>query len=626
MEFSTFSQYLTKLEKTASRLDMTSILAELFKQADQAEISPLVNLSLGQLRPKFNKLEFSLAEKMVIRSIAVAVEVEPKEVLKEYKQLGDLGEVVEALQLRAQSRESREELSIFLVFEKLEVIARDSGHGSQERKIESLAHLIKTLDPVSAKYVVRMVLGKLRLGFSDMTIIDALSYLVHGDKTGRTQLEAAYQLRPDIGDLAQLVKTTHTTDLAESIEIKLGVPIIPALAQRLKTAKEMIAKMGQVYVDPKYDGQRVQIHFKREGFEVKQILRQSGTSHSSRSAQDDKLGIESLPSLPSKVQIKTFTRNLDETSHMFPELAKLGDFIKADEVILDAEAMGYDPDTGRLLPFQQTIQRKRKHGIEELAQTIPLKFFVFDILYKDGESLIAQPLSERYRILHETVTNSQLIEATEFILTDSADEIRAKHADLLAQGLEGAMVKRHDGVYNPGRKGWSWVKFKEAEGSAAKLSDTVDALVMGLYVGKGKRTEFGVGAFLIGIRSEPQATSNPTTLKLRGAGKQQAFEEGKFYTISKVGTGLTDEQWRELATRSEVLRSQSKPKEYEVDKNLEPDIWLESGLVVEIAADEITKSPIHTAGLALRFPRLVKFRDDKSPEQVTSIAELGQMI
>lgn len=596
MEFSTFTAQLSKLEATASRLTMTEILASIFETAAVEEIGQLVNLSIGQLRPKFDRLEFGLADKMVVRSIANALETGPTEVLIQYKKLGDLGEVVEQLQHRAQSREPREELSILAVFEKLEIIARDSGQGSQERKVESLARLIKSLDPVSAKYVVRMVLGKLRLGFSDMTVIDALSYLVHGDKSGRGMLESAYQLRPDIGSLAAMVKAKKTTNLADSIEIELGVPVMPALAQRLKTAKEMIDKMGKVYVDPKYDGQRVQIHFKRQA-----------TSHKQQAWQ-----------------VKTFTRNLDETSHMFPELDKLGESINADEVILDAEAMGYDPETGRLLPFQQTIQRKRKHGIEELSKSIPLKFFAFDILYKDEESLIRRPLGERYQILHQTIKDSQLIEATEFILTESADQIRAKHADLLAQGLEGAMVKRHDGIYNPGRKGWTWVKFKEAEGSAAKLSDTVDALVMGLYVGKGKRTEFGVGAFLIGIRTEMNKGDKVT--KWHSTGASDGFEEGKFYTISKVGTGLTDEQWRELAAKSLGLRTESKPKEYEVDKNLEPDVWLSPGLIVEIAADEITKSPIHTAGLALRFPRLVCFREDKSPEQVTSISELEQIV
>lgn len=942
MYFSEFSQQLSRLEQTASRLDMTEILADLFRQTQADEIGPLVYLSLGQLRPKFNKLEFSLAEKMVMRSIALAVDMEQAEVLAKYKQMGDLGEVVESTKFEARNSK----LSLIQVFHKLEIIAEDSGQGSQERKVAGLADLFRELDPLSCRYIARMVLGKLRLGFSDMTVIDALSYLVHGDKSGRKELEEAYQLSPDIGNLASLVKQKQTTDLTAQIRIKPGVPVIPALAQRLKTAKEMIEKMGKVYVDPKYDGTRCisgytglfvkdrgylsvreveigdevlthkgrfkpilakQYRFRKVGEQVfvfksylgdefkvseghkflvslgegldwvpvesitdnwvyfpkpkisakpvaksqvfsdkagyKKIVDFStdffrflgywvGDGFSNNSHQSERIGLvfnandtslvykyesiarnvlgieqisknnrngainlywrdpvmrkwlckhfrgendsgkkipdwffgldtkrfnafldgwieadgsnatngqgkrivtkerqlammgqilgfmhdrplgvsrfragqdkigqktyylltlpggnryirpfkngylikirrlkdyringklrlydiqvegdesfcvssaslhncqihfdrtqsdESSGGLFEKLNeegaVKTFTRNLDETSHMFPELAKLGDYLNADEVILDAEAMGYDPETGRLLPFQQTIQRKRKHGISDLVETIPLKFFAFDILYKDGVSLLGEPLYKRYQELHQTVKNSQLIEATEFILTEDADEIRAKHADLLAQGLEGAMVKKWDGIYNPGRKGWSWVKFKEAEGSAAKLSDTVDAVVMGLYVGRGKRAEFGVGAFLIGLTSIKEIRNSKSETRNNEA--SGGFVEGQFYTISKVGTGLTDEQWIQLKVQSEKFKVASKPKEYEVDKNLEPDVWLIPGLVVEIAADEITKSPIHTAGLALRFPRLVKFRDDKGPEQVTSIQELEGMV
>lgn len=600
MKFKHLVACFGQIEATASRLEITKLLSDLLADLDQEETELSVNILLGQLQPKFNKLEFSLAEKMVIRAIAWAQDLDPVQVTQLYKQLGDLGQVaVESKTITTSPVGKSSDLSITQVYNQLVTIAQYTGSGSQEQKLTSLSQLLASLDPASAKYVVRIVLGKLRLGFSDMTVLDALSHLITGDKSGRAKLEEAYQLAPDIGALARLVKQHQTADLTKHVQIQVGVPIIPALAQRLKTADEMIQKMGQVAVDPKYDGTRVQIHFKRQ-------------------ATSDKL---------QDWQVKTFTRNLDETSQMFPELENLGEFINADEVILDAEAIGYDRKTGRLLPFQQTIQRKRKHGIAQMAETIPLKFFAFDILYKDGQSLIQEPLEKRYQILKSTVTNSELIETTEFIVTQDAAEIRSKHADLLAQGLEGAMVKKWQGVYNPGRKGWSWVKFKEAEGSAAKLSDTVDALVMGLYVGKGKRTEFGVGAFLIGIKSELQATSDPSSHKAsEGQSKPQAFEEGKFYTISKVGTGLTDEQWIQLKVQSEKFKVKDKPKEYEVDKNLEPDVWLDPGLVVEIAADEITKSPIHTARLALRFPRLVKFREDKSAQQVTSISELEQIV
>jgi DNA ligase-1 len=470
----------------------------------------------------------------------------------------------------------------------LVILAEDSGIGSQERKLEQLADLIDKLDPQTGKYLIRIVLGRLRLGFSDMTILDALSWMETGGKGQRKELENAYQLFPDIGALAKIVKAKGSENIAEQVTVTLGVPVIPALAQRLKTADEMIEKMGKVAVEPKFDGTRIQIHF-RQG---------KSNKVPETSAESD-------------WTVRTFTRNLDESSAMFPELEKLSQYLDADELILDSEGIGYDSQTGELRPFQETIQRKRKHGVAESAASIPIKFFVFDVLYKDGKSLVKEPYHVRRDILKQAIrlegAKANVIEIPEAIVTEDPEEIRAFHAAQLGHGFEGALVKKWSGVYEPGRKGWNWVKFKEAETSQAKLSDTIDAMVMGLYVGKGKRTDFGVGAFLVGVRGE---------------GKN-GFEEDTFYTISKVGTGLSDDQWKELFERSQKLKVSVQPKEYQVAKSLIPDRWLNPGLVVEIAADEITISPMHTAKLALRFPRLIKFRDDKGANEITTTTELG---
>lgn len=624
MEFSKLCEYFERLEGTASRLSMTEILAELFEEVSVEEIGIVVNLSLGQLRPKFDRLEFNLAEKMVLRAIGEANGIAPDLVKKEYKRLGDIGEV--AIVAKVGEVESGGELGLFAgtnqkqeidtsiegVYRLMVKIAEDGGAGSQERKVEGLVNLLSGLEGVGAKYVARMVVGKLRLGFSDMTILDALSWMKTSDKSARKELELAYQFSPNIGKIARLVKENPVAEVVTKTTIELGVPVIPALAQRLKTADEMVKKMGKVSVEPKYDGTRVQIHYR--GFGQNQKSKVKSKKYGASGGSLDKLDWT----------VKTFTRNLDETTHMFPELLKIADHLKAEELILDSEAIGYDPETGELKPFQETIQRKRKHGIEEASKEIPLKFFVFDVLYKDGKSLIAEPFSERRRVLEESVVNGELFEVPEVLVTDKPEEIRKAHAGYLAEGLEGAMVKRWDGVYEPGRRGWSWVKFKEVEGSKAKLNDTVDAMVLGLYGGRGKRTAFGVGAFLIGIRADEKIQN--AKVKMPNDGASGGFVEGKFYTLSKVGTGLTDQQWRELKERSGEFEVESKPKEYEVNKDLNPDVWLTPGLVVEIAADEITKSPMHSAGVALRFPRLVRFRDDKNEDGVTSIAELKSII
>jgi DNA ligase-1 len=328
----------------------------------------------------------------------------------------------------------------------------------------------------------------------------------------------------------------------------------------------MIEKMGEVSVEPKYDGVRVQIHYDGNG-------------------------------------VKTFSRNLENTTEMFPELEEIGKHIHADSVILDTEAAGIDPITGKILPFQETTTRKRKHDIQEALKSVPLRFYVFDILYKDGNELLTEPLSKRRDILGKTMKKGTLFEISPHIVTNDPDEIRNFHAEQLKHGLEGVVVKKWDGGYESGRRSYNWVKFKEEEGRKGKLSDTVDAVVMGYYYGEGKRSSFGIGAFLVGVRKNESIV-----------------------TVTKIGTGVSDEQWRELLKRFELLKEKERPKEYEeVNKILIPDVWLAPKTVVEIAGDDLTKSPNHGAGYAVRFPRLIRVREDKSPGQATTVKEIKEM-
>ncbi len=567
---------LQEIEQTSLRNVKTVKLAEILKVAEEAEVGKLVYLVLGGLRPEYDRLEFNLAEKGIVRALGVD--------WAEYQKIGDLGEMVVKAKQTNKITSQQTNLNVTEVYGVLERIARESGSGSQERKVRELARLVGQMEPTGAKYLVRMVAGKLRLGFSDRTVIDSISYLVAGDKKHSEQLVQAYQIRPDVGVLAQLVKKLGIERAITETTITVGVPVVPALAQRLKTPAEMIEKMGTVYVEPKYDGTRVQIHFRRNGFGIVETQ----TLFADESVQ----------------QVKTYTRNLDESSAMFPELESIGSQIKADEVILDTEAVGYAPDSGKLVPFQLTITRKRKHGVGEAQSAVPLRFFVFDIMYCDGESLLQWPLSKRREKLAQVVVGAGVLQIDDFIETDNPELLRAYHHQQLMMGLEGALVKQKTGQYLPGRTGFNWVKFKEAEDSRAKLADTIDAVVMGYYLGKGKRQQFGWGAILVGVVTEDE----------------------KIVTIGKVGTGISDELFRELRSRFKTYEGGVKNGAYEVAKNLEPDVWLEPKMIVEIAADEITKSPIHTAGYALRFPRLVRIREDKGLGQVTTKQELETMI
>jgi DNA ligase 1 len=594
MNFSEFSKALGHLEQTPSRLEMTQQLAELYQQLAKDDIEPAVYLMQGRLVPLYESLEFNLSTKMLQRSLARLMERHQDNlgadlasqtnlfgeenndqfleiVKKKTKQLGDIGLTAENT-LQDLQLELKKTLQITEVFSQLKKIASDEGQGSQDRKVLELARLLEQVDPLSARYITRIILGKVRLGFSTMTLLDALSWAVNGDKSDRVQLEEAYNKRADVGYLAQVYLAAESAVDREKIladySVKNGVPVVPALAQRLNTTQEVVDKMNQVLVEPKYDGLRVQIHFQKNK------------------------------------PAKAYTRNLDDVSHMFPELKTADKSLSCQSCILDGEAIGYDPQTGDLLAFQKTITRRRKHGVDDQAVVVPLRFYLFDVLEIDGQSLVDQGLIERKKKLATILTDNQTFKNTTYIQSEDPIEIRQYHQQQLDEGLEGAIFKKIDSNYLGGRKGWRWVKMKEIEGTTGKLSDTLDCVVLGYYLGKGKRAEFGLGAVLVGVRDE----------------KTEMIK-----TITKIGTGLTDEQLQEMKARIDVVATDKMPKNYDVPKSFIPDVWASPEVVIEVAADEITQSPSHSAGVALRFPRLIGFRDDKSWQAATNLEEVSQI-
>lgn len=588
MTFFEFSQYLQKLEETPSRLAMTSLLAELFASLKGEEITVACYLMQGQLVPSYQSQEFNFSVKMLERSLARVLPEKNQansmnlfgesdvsgenlsQVETRYKEIGDLG-LVAAEVLAAKTAGTK--LGILDVYQSLSDLADENGEGSQERKIEKAVAIFHQVDGLSAKFVVRIILGKLRLGFSTMTMLDALSWAKAGDKSESADLELAYQKKADLGKLARAYLATNTKEERDQnlrdYSVEAGVPIIPALCQRLNSSEEIIEKMGEVFAESKYDGMRIQIHIYK-----------------------DETG---------KRAIRAFTRNLEDVTAMFPELDQTLALIKKETCVLDSEAIGVDPHTGELVEFQKTITRKRKHDIAETSLSVPIRFYIFDVLEIDGLSLIDKPLRERKELLEALFDKTESFYKTEYLITNDALELRRFHETQLENGLEGAVMKKSDSSYVGGRKGWNWVKIKEEEGSRGKLADTLDVVVMGYYYGRGKRNQFGIGAVLVGIMGS----------------------EDNIKTIAKIGTGLTDEHLRQMKTLCELNKSELQPKIYEAHKNLLPDVWVKPEIVIEVAADEITKSPTHSAGFALRFPRLIKFREDKSWEQITNISELS---
>ncbi|MBU0708216.1 ATP-dependent DNA ligase [Patescibacteria group bacterium] len=602
MRFSELSSYLERLEKTASRNQMTEILAEFLGKLSVDEVDKACYLVLGRLGPLYETVEFNLAEKMMIRVLAEAFGVDDKEAWQRYKGTGDLGVVAEQLRVSFGRSELRGGLSVEEVFAKLLEIAGAEGTGSQEVKVLKMAELLRSLGSLSNRYVTRIPLGQLRLGFSDVTLIDALSWVFKGDKSVSDEIRAKFNICPDIGLLAVKLRRKGLRDLKE-VELAVGHPIRSALAERLPSAEKIVEKLGKFAVEPKVDGLRVQIHLSKSS----KFKAQSSKSDN----QNDLFGKES--GIDPDVLVRIFSRNMADSTHMFPEIVVAAQKLPVESAILDGEAIAFNPDTEEFLPFQETMQRKRKYRVVEKSKKIPLKVFVFDILFLNGRSLLDESFVERRKGL-EGVVRGGVIELIRHQVVSSQDKLRELFDLYISEGLEGVMCKKLDTPYQAGARNFDWIKYKRGtEGKG--LPDTVDGLVLGYYAGRGQRAKLGVGAFLVGVYNS---------------------DSDIFETVAKVGTGLTDSQWEEFMKRVKGLQVKDRPKQYLIDKALTCDFWVRPGLVVEIDADEITRSPVHTAGrdleveevrdsgMSLRFPRLVCFRE-KQLEEVTTAKEILAM-
>jgi len=576
MKFHDVAQAFDQLEKEPSRTKMTELLAALFKKATAKEAATIAYISLGSLNPPYIGTQFNFAEKSLIKVIAQLLDKSVSTVQQHAHKLGDLGLVLEKERWAGGS----DIWSVYDVQKALEHFLTISGTGSQETKEHTVVKMLRAQDPLSAKYIVRIIEGKLRLGFSDMTLLDAFSWMETGDKSIRRELEDAYNISADIGLIIRTLKEDGVTSI-KKISITPGIPIRPAAAERLNDAAAIVKKLGTCVAQPKLDGFRLQVHV-------------DNTAHP-------------------KV-MRFFSRNLLDMSHMFPDLTKALKDFDCKTMVADGEAIGVDADTGSFLPFQETVKRKRKHDIEQMAQDFPLKLYLFDILYLNGKSLLDLGHEERRAKLMDVcddkdIKKHHMIYPIEEKKITTAKQLEDYFEENISSGLEGLVVKRPDANYQPGKRNFNWIKLKRQE--SGSLEDTIDCVVLGYYYGQGKRVHFGIGALLVGIYNE----------------KKDIYQ-----TVAKIGTGLTDEEWKAQKKSADHLKMDHKPNNVECAKELYPDVWVEPKIVCMIRADEVTRSPLHKAGatekesgLALRFPRLMGYRPDKSANEATTVKELEHM-
>ncbi len=576
MQYTVIADAYEKIEGTTKRLEMTDILVNLLKNTPKEDIEKVVYLTQGKLYPDFVGVEIGIAEKLAIRALARASGMKDSYVEDSVKKTGDIGETTqEMMPNKKQATFFQKSLTVKAVYDMLDKMAKASGSGSVDSKIALLSGLLAAAAPKEAKYIMRTVTGNLRLGIADMTMLDALAIAYGGGKAARELAERAYNISSDLGRVAKTIAEKGLKGI-EKFEVSVLAPIRPMLAERLSSPEEILEKLGgRCVAEYKYDGERIQAH-KKNG------------------------------------RVVLFSRRLENISEQYPDAVQLiSKNVEARDAILEAECVAVDTDTGEMKPFQELMHRRRKYEVKKAMEDYPISLFLFEALYAEGKDLTMDPYMTRRNCLEKIIKESNRICVAKNITTNDPKELEKFFLEAIENGCEGLVCKSvaKNSVYHAGARGWLWIKYKRDYKS--EMTDTVDLVIVGAFLGRGRRAGT-YGALLL-------ATYNP---------KDDSFE-----TVTKCGTGFTDE---DLAKLPKMLRRHVIPhKHSRVHSSLKADVWFEPAVVLEVLGAEITLSPIHTcgtgsvrrgSGLAIRFPRFTgTYRIDKAPEDATATSEIIQM-
>jgi DNA ligase-1 len=562
------------MEKTTSRLELTEHLVLILKRTPTDMLDKIVYLIQGKLGPDYQSSELGIAEKLIIKSLSLVSGNSLNEIKKKYSEIGDLGEVAyNILITKIQTTLISGLLTIENVFNTLLKIAKVSGTGSLDNKLRLIVSLLNNSSNLEAKFIVKLILGNLRLGIADFTLLDAIALTFTGDKKNRQVLERAYNVSSDLGKIA-LILSRGSIEEIRTISISLFIPIRPMLAERVSNPLEALEKIhGDALAEFKIDGERIQIHKKGKRTEL-------------------------------------FTRSLENVTSNFPDLIKAFDNIQTKDLIAEGEVVAINPENNKYLPFQSLMRRRRKYNIQEITAAYPVILNLFDLLYYDGSDMTHAPLLERRKLLANIFGRQQKsdkVKLIDQIKVSRIEEMENYTVKALKNGCEGIMIKNPNSQYRAGAREWAWMKLKKEY--SGEVTDSVDLVIVGALHGKGRRVG-KYGALLL-------ATYDA--------------ERDVFCTICKVGTGFTDNVL--LMITDKLNKHIIRHKHPRVESgNTKMDTWFEPKVVLEIISSEITLSPVYTTainkikpeyGLALRFPKFTgKIRDDKSAEDATTVKEI----
>jgi len=571
MKFSIISDAFQKMEVTSKRLELTDILVELIKEIPEDVISKAVYLIQGKLRPNFEGVELGIAEKLVMKAMSKSSGIPLKKIEEDYNKGGDLGQTAEnILKRKIQTTFSSETITLERVYETLLKIANLEGKGSQEMKMRYVSSILNDATPQEAKFILKILLGTLRLGIAENTVMDALAIAFTGEKENREVIENAYNVSSDLGKVAQVVSTGGIEQIRK-FQIQLFNPIRPMLADRIKSGEDAVKKFQNDFAaEYKLDGERAQIHKQKD-------------------------------------TIMIFSRSLENITSYYPDIVeKISKLIISDDIILEAEIVAMNTNSGDFLPFQELMHRRRKYEIDEAVTKYPITVNFFDVLFSNGKNCMEMEYMERRKLLEKIIKEDDFARLIPMSIINNEEQILEVLENSINSGCEGLMIKHLNSTYRAGIRGSNWLKLKREYQN--DLGDSLDLVVIGAFFGKGRRTG-KYGTLLL-------ATYND--------------EEDIFPSICKVGTGFSDESLDQLyQILSPKVTLKKNPR---IISEMAADMWFEPELVIEIVASEITQSPIHktasdkikeNTGLALRFPKFTgKIRTEKNAEDASTDEEV----
>lgn len=580
MQYKELVEVYKGIEKTSKRLEKTFLISELLKKTPEQDLKSIILLLQGRIFPSWDERKIGVAARLVIKAINIATGIDSEKVEEEWKKTGDLGLTAEVLiAKKKQFTLFSKQLEVVKVFNNLRSLSQIEGEGAVDKKIKLIAELLTSASPLEAKYIVRNALEDLRVGVGEGSIRDAIVWAYFGDtlkikyNKEENDLELNDEEREKYNKYLEIIQEACdlTNDFSKVAEIakKHGIKGLENVTLEVGNPIKVMLYPKAKDIEDAFEtvGKPAILQYKYDGFRM--------SMHRN------------------KDKITLFTRRLENVTAQFPDVVDLiKNNINSTNYIIDAEVIGIDPKTRKGLPFQNISQRiKRKYDINQMVKEIPIMINIFDVIQLDGKTILKLPYKERISLITKATKEiPEKIQLARQIITDNKKEAEAFYKESLDKGNEGIMIKSLEGPYKPGARVGYGVKVKP-------VMETLDLVIVAAEWGEGKRASF-LSSFTVACIDD----------------------EGNFLEIGRVGTGIKEKEESEGVT-FEQLTNLLKPS---IIAEKGREVKVKPAIVIELRFEEIQKSPTYSSGYALRFPRLVRIREDRSPDEISTLSEIEE--